>query len=242
MRRRAPTRCRSRRNAGGGRGRRRAWGEVEAVDAFALDQPECVLGIPRRLGDEAPADDRGGEQRVDAHRVVEGHDAEGPMSRAEPVLEHLRRCLRRARRGASAGRPSAVRWCPTCRAGSTARARRDRVRPDARRWRRARAPRRIADDDLGAAVPDAVVEVGLGDAVRERHEDGAEPLAGPVELDRLGLVREHARDPVAGLDAARSETAGDPRRALAQLRVRQPRRLADERLRVGGSARPRRGG
>ena len=71
---------------------------------------------------------------------------------------------------------------------------------------------------------------------------GAEPLAAPVELDRLGLVREDACDPVSGLDAACGEPGGDARRALAQLRVRQPRRLADERLRVGLSARPRTGG
>ena len=101
---------------------------------------------------------------------------------------------------------------------------------------------RIADDDLGAAVADAVVEVGLGDAVRERHEDGAEPLAGPVQLDRLGLVREHARDAVAGLDAAAARPA-----AIRAARSRNSayvsrRRLGDERLRVGASARPRRGG
>ena len=64
---------------------------------------------------------------------------------------------------------------------------------------------------------------------------GAEPLAAPVQLDRLGLVREDARDAVAGPDAACRETAGDPCSAFAQLRVRQPRRLGDERVRLGRS-------
>ncbi len=93
---------------------------------------------------------------------------------------------------------------------------------------------RIADDDLGPAVPDAVVEVGRRDPVRERDETGAEPLATPVQLDRLRLVGENARDPGSWRNAARSEPVGDPRRANPQLGVRQPRRFADERLRVGG--------
>ena len=67
----------------------------------------------------------------------------------------------------------------------------------------------------GPAVVDAVVEVVLGDAMRERDETGAEPLAAPVQLDRLRFVGENARDPVSVLDAARGESRSDPRRALA---------------------------
>ena len=48
---------------------------------------QCLLGVPRRLRDEAAADDGRGEQRVDAHRVVERHDAERAMSVAEPVVD-----------------------------------------------------------------------------------------------------------------------------------------------------------
>ena len=69
--------------------------------------------------------------------------------------------------------------------------------------------------------------------MRERDDDGAEPLAAPVQLDRLGLVREHACDTVAAAHASRGEARRDPRCALAQLRVRQPPALADERLGVG---------
>ncbi len=93
--------------------------------------------------------------------------------------------------------------------------------------------RRLPHDDRRAAIGNAVVEVGLGDPVRERHDARAEPLAAPVQLHRLGLVREDACDPISGSDAAGREPARDARRALAQLCVGQPLALAHERLRSG---------
>ena len=88
-----------------------------------------------------------------------------------------------------------------------------------------RERRALPEHDLRAAVLDAVVEIGLGGAPGERDEHRARPLCGPVEERRLDAVVEHGGEPLAALEA---EPARDPRRALAQLRVRD----AGERLRL----------
>ena len=72
----------------------------------------------------------------------------------------------------------------------------------------------LTEHDRGGAVVDAVVELGLGEAPGERHEDEPAPLRRPVEQRGLDPVVEHDRQPVAALQA---EPAGDPRGALAQL-------------------------
>ena len=66
------------------------WREVERVDPLRRDELERPCGRPRRLGDVAASDDRRRKQGVDAHRVVERHDAERPMARVEAVLQRLR--------------------------------------------------------------------------------------------------------------------------------------------------------
>ena len=80
----------------------------------------------------------------------------------------------------------------------------------------------LADYDRRSRVGDAVVEVGDGCAVRQRHEYRTEPLAAPVQLDALGLVRDHARD----ASATRYSANGQPRRdaggTCAHFGVRQP--------------------
>ncbi len=63
--------------------------EVERGEALVLDQPQRLLGVPARLADEAAADERHRHERVEAHRVVERHDAESAIAEAKPVLEHL---------------------------------------------------------------------------------------------------------------------------------------------------------
>ena len=220
---RAPTTCRRRRTAGGGRGRRRGWGRGRGCRcARARSARARRSGVPRRLRDEAPADDRGGEQRVDAHRVVQRHDAERAVPVAEPVLDDLRE---------PAGALRAVRARDALRASGRA----GRVELD----------RRLASSEVERARVlvggDELANLGRladrrpprrsrrcstrGRRSRSRCESGtktrAEPLAAPVELDRLGLVREDACDAVSGLDAARRESGGDARRALAQLGVGQ---------------------
>src|SRR5262245_7389766 len=64
---------------------------------------------------------------------------------------------------------------------------------------------RLSDDHLRTRVVDAVGELPVRKAGREWDDHGAEPLAGPVQLDRLRLVREHTGDPIASFDAAPGE-------------------------------------
>jgi hypothetical protein len=63
--------------------------EVERADSLALEEHQRLLGVPRGLRHVAAADQRGGKQRVDAHRVVERHHSERAVARPEPVLHHL---------------------------------------------------------------------------------------------------------------------------------------------------------
>ncbi len=207
--------------------------EVQRVDPLARDQLQGLAGVPGRLGHVAASDERGRQQRVDAHRVVERHDAERAMTGLKPVLEHLRD---------RAGPLGAMRS-------------RDPLRPPGRAGRveldgglplvegecagvflvrnELTHVMRLPDHDHGSTIVDAVVEIAGRDAIGERDDDGTEPLAAPVELHRLGLVREHAGDAIAGPHAPRRESTRDPGRMLTQLRIGQPHVLTDECLCAG---------
>ena len=88
--------------------------EVERGDPLRLDQRERGLGAPLGLADEAAVDGGHARQRVDAHRVVERHDAERALAPLIAALDHV---------GEGAGvvvpvrraRPSAVPSSPRCR-------------------------------------------------------------------------------------------------------------------------------
>ena len=205
--------------------------EVEGVDPLLLDQVERLAGAPRRLCDVAPTDQCSREQRVDAHRVVERHDTERPVGGAQPVLEHLRDPARPlgAMRSGHALRPAG------CSGGVQLYGRLAVVEGE-RAGMLGIAHELshftgIAHDEGGTGVADAVVEVELGNPVRQRDDRRAEPLTSPVELDELGLVREDAGDAVAAPDATCFEARCDLRRPLTQIGVRQPLALPDERLR-----------
>ena len=71
----------------------------------------------------------------------------------------------------------------------------------------------LAQDERRAAVADAVVELGLGEPPRERHEDDAGPLRRPVEERRLDAVVEHDREPLAPLEAEARPRSAPPTRA-----------------------------
>ena len=58
----------------------------------------------------------------------------------------------------------------------------------------------VADDDPRAAVGETEIELLVGDAPRERHEDGACPLGRPVEERGVEAVVEHHRKTLAGLE------------------------------------------
>ena len=74
----------------------------------------------------------------------------------------------------------------------------------------------VADDDPRAAVGETEVELLVGDAPRERHEDGACPLSRPVEERGLEAVVEHHRETIARLEvessreSAASATSSSP--------------------------------
>ena len=73
----------------------------------------------------------------------------------------------------------------------------------------------MSEDEHGAGVPYAVLDVIPGRAVRERHEDGAEPLAGPEQLDRLEVVPGDRSHTVAASHGAIGEASRDPSRPQA---------------------------
>ena len=69
--------------------------------------------------------------------------------------------------------------------------------------------------------------------MREWDERGAEPLRGPVELDRLAARLDHGGDAVAGADPGPGEPAGESPDALQQLRVGQPEVAVDHGFGIG---------
>jgi hypothetical protein len=210
--------------------------KVERGQALGLDQREGALGVPARLADEAAGDDRHREQRVHAHRVVERHDAERAVARAETVLERLRDGA-----GAIGGVRARDALRPTGRAGRVEhQARRAAVDVGRRRdgaVLEELGEARVADHDEAvlvarhetrAGVVEAVVDVVSGRAPGERDEDRARPLRRPVELDRLVAVVEHGREPVASPEAELGEAAREPRRTFTQLRVRETQLAVDD--------------
>jgi hypothetical protein len=64
--------------------------EVQRADALPLDEREGRSGVPLRLHDDAATDERHRDQRVDAHRVVEGHHPQRAVFERESVLDDLR--------------------------------------------------------------------------------------------------------------------------------------------------------
>ena len=208
-------------------------GEVERRDPLPFDQGERGLGRPLGLGDVAAADQRHGDHRVVAHGVVEGHHAERAVAVAEPVVHDLR---------GAAGALGAVRARDALRpAGRARRVEHDRVRGlvEVERARMLLARRQVLQrvvlggDERRAGVLDAVLEVGLRAAPRERHEHRAEPLARPEQQDRLAAVSEHRRQAVAPSDARAGEASGQAGGALAELGVRQALAAVDQRLALG---------
>ncbi len=207
-------------------------GEIEGGDALRLDQAQRRVGIPALLADVATADQAHREQRVVAHRVVERHHAERAVAEAIPVLERLREPsgalgamgARHAFR--AAGRPRGVEHD---RGGPLVQLERARVPALANERRKVEA---VVEEERGARVVDAVLEVRSRDAVRERDEDGAEPLAGPEELNRLGGVAGDRGDAISLPDPFAREAGGEPRRPLAQLRVGETIVAVNDRLDV----------
>jgi hypothetical protein len=90
----------------------------------------------------------------------------------------------------------------------------------------------FADHDLGTRVVDAVREIGVRDAVRERHEHGSEPLASPVQLDGLGLIGEDARNAGSDIDSVRGQPRSYAGRGSTEVGIRHSRAFSDERLTV----------
>ena len=88
--------------------------------------------------------------------------------------------------------------------------------------------RLLEDHDDGAGIGDAVGHVGGGDAPRERHDDGAQPLAGPVRLHGLAAVLEHHGHPVVPAHAQRRQPGCQPGGGLLQAAVAEPRIAVDD--------------
>ena len=217
-------------------------GEVERVDALALDQLQRLLGIPRRLRDEAAADDRGGEQGVDSHRVVERHDAERAVARRSPcwrtcestacALGAMR--ARDALRASGGARRVELDRRPRRREVERARsARRRRPAPVPRRGRGSRPPRR----SRRCSSRGRSRRCGARAARSTRRATGSPSTARPSRARSRARTRPgrraRRRGPRGRRRSARRARA-TPRTSAASSRRRAPPRRA--------SARPRRGG
>ena len=64
--------------------------EIEVGDALACDEVERASRVEAGQAYECPADQRHGEQRTHAHRVVERHDAKRAFAMRIEVLRHMR--------------------------------------------------------------------------------------------------------------------------------------------------------
>src|SRR5262249_11925758 len=78
----------------------------------------------------------------------------------------------------------------------------------------------VHDEPAGAAVGEAVADLGRGVDVLERNHDDARSPASEVADDQLGTVREQRRHAFAG-EIGVGEYCREPRRPLAELRERQ---------------------
>src|SRR5262249_23659755 len=65
------------------------WDEVEVGDALGRDQFERARNVETRQADEGAADQRHGQQRAHAHRVVERHGAERALVRRVEILREV---------------------------------------------------------------------------------------------------------------------------------------------------------
>ena len=166
--------------------------------------------------------------------MVERHDPEGSISEAVPVLDHLREpagplgavrtrhAFRPARRPGRVEHHGGLALVTVDGAGVLGAGERFDVGV-------------LLEEQPSARVGDAVLDIVARDSVRERYEDGAEPLAGPEEDHGLATIRDDRGDPVTLIDTLRGETAGDPRRQAVKVGVGQSRVAVDERLGARGA-------
>jgi hypothetical protein len=205
--------------------------EVERGDPFSLDQFERGPRVPIGLADVAAADQVHREQRVHAHRVVERHRAERPVAPAGALMDDLRECactvgavgardaLRPAGRARGVEHQRLVLVAGVERAGMLIAEQSLQVDVGLEKERRAR-------------VLAAVGEVPGRDPRRERDVRRPEPLACPVELDRLVAAADDGRQPVTRPQPFPLQSAGEPRRVPAELGVGEPGTAVDDRLGV----------
>ena len=105
------------------------------------------------------------------------------------------------------------------------RRRRGRAAGWSRRCRALRRERRlgeigVVDHHLRRAIAGDELKLGNGEAGVQRHEDGAEPSAGELHLQRIGRVQRQHRDAVAARDLERvAEKRGEARDAGIELRI-----------------------
>ena len=208
-------------------------GEVERRQPLRLDQLERRAGVPVRLADEAAADRVHGQQRVHAHRVVERHDPERAVAVAVAVLDDLREpagAVGPVRAGHALGPPGRPRRVEHQRRRPLVEVERAGMRVGREQRAEVGVEREVR---RGGSVGEAEIQVGLREARRERHEDGAEPLAGPVEGHRLAGRLHDRRHPVAFTHAGRREPARGAARLLQEPRVRETDVAGDDGLRLG---------
>ncbi len=91
------------------------------------------------------------------------------------------------------------------------------------------------EEHAHAGIRPAVLDLLRREPPGQRYEDGAEPLAGPEELHGLAAVPGDRRDAVSRRHAPLGEAVREPRRQVAQRRVREPDVAVDERLGVGSA-------
>ncbi len=202
--------------------------EVQRGDAFLLDQAQRLGRVPASLRDVATADEMHREKRMDPHRVVQGHHAEGAVAVLVPVLQRLTESA-----GPVGGVTAGDALGPAGRAGGVEEERDLALVAIERALVHGAVGERIAvaNHDLGARVVDAVRELLLREAPREGNEHGPGPLRRPVEERRLDPVVEDDGDPRSLL---RPEPAGEARNPRHQLAVADPGECLELRMSLAG--------
>ncbi len=239
--------------------------QIKIADPLGGDQLERRCDLEAAQADEGAADERHGEQRTDAHGVVERHDAERALAVPIKILRDMR-----DRRGAFGGlaarhalglgrgaggvehhRPGVG---GDARRNIGRRLRDERGERDGRRRRGVdRDPRQalrqvrsgnrrgggiLIGDGLGLGIVEIEIEFACGRAPVDRGDDDAGELAGPMQRRRFGAVLQHGDEVVACLEPDGVEAFDQRRNLPVPLRVCQAQFAVrdGQRVRVAGDA------
>ena len=192
--------------------------EVQRCDRMLLDQEQGLARIPARLRDVASPDEVHGEERVDAHRVVERHHPEGAIAAAVSMVERLTEA---AGPVGGVGARDALRAAG--RAGGVEEERDLAIVAVEATLVLGPLGQHVAvpDHQLGPRVVDAIGELLVREPPRQGNENRPGPLRGPVEERRVEPIVEDHCHPCPRLGVQPAGKAPDTRKQLAVADTRE---------------------